>query len=236
MDAAIHGVRLRLRPVLADAGELELPECEQHVHREAPHRRRGVEVVLDRDELPAGVLDPVDGGGGISDRASETIELRDGDPVRRTRFDALERCLESAREAFEPGSSRSSCHSTTRCPWSFAYVSILSRCALRGDERLAVAASDAGNTDVAVEIHWPSAMPPSSSRRRAAARAAMRGTPPTPARPAGCAASPCPPARSGRRWTRDRQALRRRCCTSYSWLSSRLPPQQRLHRSKSIWP
>jgi hypothetical protein len=60
VDAAAHRLTDRGLPTALDPLQLELGNQRQNSNRKTAHRRRAVEVVLDRDEPGAGVVQPAD--------------------------------------------------------------------------------------------------------------------------------------------------------------------------------
>ena len=94
MDATLHGVRPRRRPVLPDHPELPLRERQHHVPHEPPGRRRRVDPQVLDDQLSARLVEPLDRAQRIRERTSEPVEPRHDDPVRLARLHTLEGALE----------------------------------------------------------------------------------------------------------------------------------------------
>ena len=152
VHAAADRLADRGRPVLLDPLQLELGDQGQDPDREASHRRRAVEVVLDRHQPRAGLVQPPDRLKRINRRASEAIQPGDHDPARLAGLAARERLLE--HRPLELG---------TRLvdllppPHDLDLVQLgpvldLLPLHLGRDERLALATSPAADSDVAVHL------------------------------------------------------------------------------------
>jgi hypothetical protein len=80
-------------PVLLDPLQLQLRDQGQDPDREPTHRRRTVEVVLNRHQPSPCVSEPPDRGQRINRRAGETIKPRNNDPAALTALTPLQRQL-----------------------------------------------------------------------------------------------------------------------------------------------
>jgi hypothetical protein len=94
VHTSFHGAGLRDVPALLDPLELELGDHGQDPYREATHRRRAIEAVLDRDETRPCCIQASNRIERIDRRAGEAIELGNDDPARLTTLTARERLLE----------------------------------------------------------------------------------------------------------------------------------------------
>jgi hypothetical protein len=77
-----------------DPLELELGDQGQDPNREASHRGRAIEVVLDRNKPRARLVQASDRAQGIDRRAGEAIEFGNHDPTRLACLAAGKRLLE----------------------------------------------------------------------------------------------------------------------------------------------
>jgi len=90
MDAALERLPARGRPAGASLLELLLGEAGQHRQQQPAARRCRVDPVLDGDQAPADLPDPLDRLQRLECAATEAAELERNDPLRRARLDALE--------------------------------------------------------------------------------------------------------------------------------------------------
>lgn len=94
VDTAVHGGAPRRNPSLRDAFALAFGCGEQDGAWEASGRGAGVDLLVDRDEVAARLLGPLDSGESADVRAGEAVEARHDDPLRLARLHAIEEGVE----------------------------------------------------------------------------------------------------------------------------------------------
>src|SRR5262249_38666051 len=133
-----------------DPLQLELGDQDQDPNGEAPHRRRAVEVVLNRDEPRTGVRQPANRCQRINGRAGEAIETGDNDSAGLAALAACEgllkhRALELRTRLVDLFPPADDLDLVQLRP-----VGDLLALYLRGDERLALTAGTAADADVTI--------------------------------------------------------------------------------------
>src|SRR5262249_33473384 len=183
VDTTSNGRADRARPVLLDPLQLELGDQGQDPNREAAHRGRAVEVVLDRDEPGAGLVQAANRLERVDRRAGEAVEPRHHDSAGLAPLAARERLLELGSlelrtrlvELFPPVDDLDLVQ--------LRPVRDLLALYLRGDERLAFTAGTAADADVTIgRAAPPSHAPTRRLEDRWGQSTTSRSAPASPAR------------------------------------------------------